>query len=148
MPSMHTLLQNKTSYPHQHACISFDTLFRHQFASHVCQTFLKLAADVVEREVLKTTVLPDTVDPELAKELPLMQDILEQLCRDITDWSALMRDAYASHVVRTLLNVLTGESLLATEMRSKASIKYNLNHQNEQLVKHRLFPIRPRQNTL
>ncbi|KAI8922968.1 armadillo-type protein [Entophlyctis helioformis] len=124
----------------------FRRLVTHQFASHVVQTLLLLAADVVEREVdgevagFEKTMDEDDLDAEEIEwrnKLPSMEKILVALCGECDgEWSRLLLDPYASHVIRTLLNVLSGESLADdSSIRSKKSSKYNKNHNNAFVAK-------------
>jgi hypothetical protein len=122
-------------------------LFRHQFASHVCQTLLLKAADVVDRECKGESIVHfpeddnDSDDDEADKEakekqedplknLPTMSEMMGLICEQLDrDWQELIMDRYASHVVRTLLNLLAGNSLSPdTELRTKKNVVYHQNH--------------------
>lgn len=61
---------------------SYASLFTHRFASHVCQTLLVLAADVMERELRGKSKLEgmDEATLESLKELPTMQQIFLDIC--------------------------------------------------------------------
>ncbi|KAI8905769.1 armadillo-type protein [Powellomyces hirtus] len=112
----------------------FAQLFRHQFASHVCQTVLYLAADVVDREMKGESVIdvPEE-EAEVIKTLPTMEQLISVMCEQLEEeWNALIPDQYASHLVRAVLKVLSGEPLAQSEgdRRSKKSQKYNSEHKN------------------
>ncbi|KAI8895550.1 armadillo-type protein [Globomyces pollinis-pini] len=110
---------------------NYEGLFKHQFASHVCQTLLMLAADVIERDLQGRSINPD-VDDEQLKSLPSMEDIIKSITEEIgSQWGVLMTHSHGSYMVRTFLNVLAGESLVEeTQIRSKKSSAYNKNHNN------------------
>ncbi|KAH6572523.1 hypothetical protein BASA50_005081 [Batrachochytrium salamandrivorans] len=121
-------------------------LFTHQFASHVFQTLFTIFANVVDREVKGETASTAIVDPdepldeeEAAKiaALPSMESLLLSLCAELHEvWSSLLLDPYGSHVVRTLLNVLSGQPLVdEQQLRSKKSNNYNKNHNNFSLAR-------------
>ncbi|KAJ3175941.1 Nucleolar protein 9 [Geranomyces variabilis] len=109
-------------------------LFRHQFASHVCQTVMYLAADVVDREMKGESIIdvPEE-EKQLIDTLPTMQKSILDVCEQLSEeWNQLIVDQYASHLVRALLTVLSGEPLSQNEgdRRSKKSQKYNSEHKN------------------
>ncbi|KAJ3269042.1 Nucleolar protein 9 [Terramyces sp. JEL0728] len=116
-------------------CGNFQTLFEHQFASHVCQTLLNLSADVIERENDEE----EEVDPDLPTIEKLVLGITDEIAHR---WNEYMTHSYASFLVRTLLNVLSGESLVEEgQIRSKKSANYNKNHNNFMVSKkNRLVP--------
>ncbi|KAL5039671.1 hypothetical protein BDV3_002764 [Batrachochytrium dendrobatidis] len=116
-------------------------MFMHQFASHVMQTALGIAAGIVDREVRgesKQAVHDSNDEPvdeefqALVNDLPSMETLLLSLCEELkTEWSNLLLDPYGSHVVQTLLNVLSGQTLAdEIRMRSRKSSNYNKNHNN------------------
>ncbi|KAJ3182133.1 Nucleolar protein 9 [Gaertneriomyces sp. JEL0708] len=114
----------------------YHELFRHQFASHVCQTLLYLAADIVDREVKGVSVVKSEQQDENEKlnALPTMSDTIVAICDQLDgQWADLMVDTYATHLVRVLLTLLSGESLEQAEsqMRSKKSKKYNSEKNNQ-----------------
>lgn len=106
-------------------------LSMHQFGSHVVQTIVMLAADISEREFLSpVTTKSETTDDE---SIPMtMTDIAFDICNRFRDhWTTLLVHSHGSHVARTILNMLSGESLVQdSDIRSKKSKKYNKNHKN------------------
>lgn len=99
-------------------------LFAHRFASHVCQTLLTLAADVVEREV-------EQGGAEQGKEdIPSMEESILGICEDIKPHvGGLISQQFASHDIRILLFVLVGKRVDESadtkgQLRSKKSIQY------------------------
>jgi nucleolar protein 9 len=112
-----------------HGCY-FD-LIRHSFGSHVCQTLLNLGSITVEREVKGFAFQPEGKKEETA-ELPTMEALLLSIATELeVELMDAIFHSYASHVIRTLLNVLAGNSLTQdSKMRSKKSAKYNQNHDN------------------
>ncbi|KAI8997280.1 armadillo-type protein [Pilobolus umbonatus] len=102
-------------------------LFAHRFASHVCQTLITLAADVVEREVIEG--INDTMDTSEG-ELLSMEKLILGICDDIKPFiGGLISQQFASHVIRILLYVLSGKRVDETgdikgKLRSKKSVQY------------------------
>ncbi|KAF7724497.1 Nucleolar protein 9 [Apophysomyces ossiformis] len=106
-------------------------LFAHRFASHVCQTLLTLAADVVEQEVINGTAeQPNQEDSEEMGQLLSMEQLVLGMCEDIKPVvGGLISQQFASHVIRILLFVLAGKRVDETgdvkgRLRSKKSVKY------------------------
>lgn len=58
----------------------FSDLFKHQYASHVCQSLLTVAADVVDREMKDEA--PQPVEGENGVLLP-MQSLIVDMCEVI-----------------------------------------------------------------
>ncbi|TCD70472.1 Nucleolar protein 9 [Steccherinum ochraceum] len=84
---------------------SYEELFKHRFASHVCQTFLTVAGDTIAREY--RGVLPSSPENEDSGELRTLSQLVEDLCEEIIPVvSSLVLDSFASHVVRALLSLL------------------------------------------
>ncbi|KAI7900603.1 armadillo-type protein [Cokeromyces recurvatus] len=104
-------------------------LFVHRFASHVCQTLLTLAADVVEREQIEGAE-EQTENKEEVGELLSMEKLVLELCEDIKPHiGGLISQQFASHVIRVLLFVLAGKRIdeegdIKGKLRSKKSIQY------------------------
>ncbi|KAJ3300786.1 Nucleolar protein 9 [Borealophlyctis nickersoniae] len=116
---------------------NYPELFRHQFASHVCQTLLYLAAEIVEREIkgesATKSASSETDEAQTEPEVPTMEQLVLSICESLDgQWSALISDPYASHPVRSMLGVLSGEVVVADDakLRSKKSKKYNDAHNN------------------
>ncbi|KAI8048763.1 armadillo-type protein [Gilbertella persicaria] len=84
-------------------------LFAHRFASHVCQTLLTLAADVVEREQKEGVV---DKGKEGEGELLSMEQLILGVCEDIKPHlGGLVSQQFASHDIRILLHVLAGKRI-------------------------------------
>lgn len=103
-------------------------LFAHRFASHVCQTLLTLAADVVEREQLEGVA---TTSPKEGEgELLSMEQLILGVCEEIKPHvGGLISQQFASHDIRILLFVLAGKRIDETgdikgKLRSKKSTQY------------------------
>ncbi|KAI9341409.1 armadillo-type protein [Obelidium mucronatum] len=118
----------------------FSELFRHRFASHVTQTLLSLVADIVEREQTHGPA-PEEEDDEPPSDdsinqgpLPSMEALFISMCEELNNqWTHLMSDPWGSHLVRAVLNVASGESLLppkSSSLRSKKSQSYNAKNNN------------------
>ncbi|CEP07225.1 hypothetical protein [Parasitella parasitica] len=105
-------------------------LFAHRFASHVCQTLLTLAADVVEREQLEGASASETPVKEGEGELLSMEDLILGVCEDIKPHvGGLISQQFASHDIRILLFVLAGRRIdesgdIKGQLRSKKSTQY------------------------
>lgn len=103
---------------------NFSALFTHQFGSHVCQSFLYLASDIIHREEIGESFVE--IDSELADaaeedKLPTMSQSIISMCQEFkNEWPSLMIDQYASHLLRVILNVLSG-SPHNESIRSKKS---------------------------
>lgn len=104
-------------------------LFAHRFASHVCQTLLTLAADVVEHEQLEGVTAPTEIK-EGEGELLSMEKLILGVCEDIKPHvGGLISQQFASHDIRILLFVLAGKRIDETgdirgQLRSKKSTQY------------------------
>ncbi|KAI8330392.1 armadillo-type protein [Choanephora cucurbitarum] len=121
-------------------------LFAHRFASHVYQTLLTLAADVVERE--QTEGVTDK-GAEGEGELLSMEKLILGVCEEIKPHiGGLISQQFASHDIRILLFVLAGKRIDETgdikgKLRSKKSTQYKREN-NDTFTKAnvRLSPIR------
>lgn len=104
-------------------------LFVHRFASHVCQTLLTLAADVVEREQVEGVASNESGE-EGKGELLSMEKLILGICEDIKPHvGGLISQQFASHVIRILLFLLAGKRIDETgdvkgKLRSKKSTQY------------------------
>ncbi|KAJ3106517.1 Nucleolar protein 9 [Phlyctochytrium planicorne] len=77
----------------------YSDMFRHRFASHVVQTLITLAGEVVEREM--NSMILDGQEK--------MEPFFSSLCEELNgQWGELMKDPWASHILRALLLTLTG----------------------------------------
>ncbi|KAF8895258.1 armadillo-type protein [Infundibulicybe gibba] len=107
-------------------CGSYEVLARHRFASHVCQTLFAVASQTIGRESygILPAVPESSEKGELRTITQLVVDISEELRPKIC---SLIMDPFASHVVRTLLSLLSpnlSASIHAdsqTALRSKKS---------------------------
>src|SRR5690349_2940440 len=110
---------------------SFLKLFTHRFASHVCQTLITLCADAVEREVRSNELkAKDEVTQEEGVLLSAEEMILNMCRQTQEEFTALISDPFASHIIRVLLYVLAGRTVADDgtgkgTVRSKKSAKYN-----------------------
>ncbi|KAI9179817.1 Nucleolar protein 9 [Blastocladiella emersonii ATCC 22665] len=93
---------------------NYVNLFKHFCASHVCQTMLIMAADVLEREANGTS-------PSDAPEgLPTMTELIVTMCQQLrTFWMTLAMDRHATFLVRVALSVLRGQPVQMSALRSK-----------------------------
>ncbi|EDR04892.1 uncharacterized protein LACBIDRAFT_303745 [Laccaria bicolor S238N-H82] len=85
---------------------SYETLVKHRFASHVCQTLFSVARDTVSRETKGIfPSVPDSPDKgELRTLTQLILDVSEEL---LPTFPSLIMDPFASHVMRSLLLLLS-----------------------------------------
>lgn len=113
---------------------SYPDLFRHQFASHVCQTILYLGSAIVHKEINNIPIsIPDSSLMSISSDVPKMSTIINEICEQLAgQWDLLAKNVYASHVLRTLIHILAGDYSMADsdETRSKKSRVYNYNHRN------------------
>ncbi|GAB5586639.1 Nucleolar protein 9 [Umbelopsis nana] len=127
-------------------------LFTHRFASHVCQTLLTIAADIVERETRGESVPgPDegAKDKEDVGELLSMEQLVLSLCKELKPLlCSLISDQFASHDIRVLLYLLAGKRIIEEndvkgQLRSKKSQKYrNTNNNKENKISTKASPTR------
>ncbi|KAG0090636.1 Nucleolar protein 9 [Podila epicladia] len=112
---------------------NFLKLFTHRFASHVCQTLITLCADSVEREV-RSNETKTKEEREVPKEEGVLlsaEDMILNMCRQTQEeFTALISDPFASHIIRVILYVLAGRTVGDDgsgkgNVRSKKSAKYN-----------------------
>ncbi|KAG0294588.1 Nucleolar protein 9 [Dissophora globulifera] len=112
---------------------NFLKLFTHRFASHVCQTLITLCADAVEREV-KSNELKTKEEREVPQEdgvLLSAEDMILNMCTQTQgEFTALISDPFASHILRVILHVLAGRTVGDDgtgkgNVRSKKSTQYN-----------------------
>ncbi|KAG0379871.1 Nucleolar protein 9 [Mortierella sp. AD032] len=110
---------------------NFLKLFTHRFASHVCQTLITLCADAVEREVRSNELkAKDDVTQEEGVLLSAEEMVLNMCRQTQEEFTALISDPFASHIIRVLLYVLAGRTVADDgtgkgTVRSKKSAKYN-----------------------
>ncbi|KAG0254284.1 Nucleolar protein 9 [Mortierella polycephala] len=112
---------------------NFLKLFTHRFASHVCQTLITLCADAVEREV-RSNELKTKEELEVPNEdgvLLSAEELILNMCSQTQEeFTALISDPFASHIIRVILYVLAGRTVADDgtgkgNVRSKKSAKYN-----------------------
>ncbi|KAF8632424.1 hypothetical protein AX17_004865 [Amanita inopinata Kibby_2008] len=85
---------------------SFERLSKHRFASHVCQTMFAVARDTVSREI--RGVMPDVPEASDHGELRTLTRLILDICEELLPClGSLIMDPFASHVVRSLLLLLT-----------------------------------------
>ncbi|KAG8961677.1 Nucleolar protein 9 [Tulasnella sp. 419] len=113
---------------------SFETLARHRYGSHVCQTILGLAPQILRRESIDGA---DMLKGSSESAENLMPDTLEGLitsvCKELVNNAAsLIVDPFASHVFRSVILLLSTNSweelevqnLEKNSLRSARSIAY------------------------
>ncbi|KDR74394.1 hypothetical protein GALMADRAFT_250311 [Galerina marginata CBS 339.88] len=100
---------------------SYELLLRHRFASHVCQTLFLVARDTISREAkgIKPTMPASQEEGELRTLTQLILDICEEI---LPNFSSLLMDPFASHVIRSLL-LLLSPNLSASEERSQSTLR-------------------------
>ncbi|KAL4082064.1 armadillo-type protein [Scleroderma yunnanense] len=109
-------------------CGSFESLIKHRFASHVCQTFFSVAAETVSREV--RGIVSEVPESNDKGELRSLTQLMLDICGEIKHtFSSMIMDPFASHVLRSLLLllfplVLPGDSAPQKFMRSKKSMAW------------------------
>ncbi|KAJ2024516.1 Nucleolar protein 9 [Coemansia sp. S85] len=121
----------------------------HRFSSHTIQTLLLLSAVALEREMRgEVCDFADTGDDEaggpqaVRTALPTFEELILGLAKTLApQWSYLMANEYASHILRVLLLVLAGspiedQSNPKSSIKSKRSVKY-MEDRNPQPAHHR-----------
>ncbi|KAF9950954.1 Nucleolar protein 9 [Modicella reniformis] len=114
---------------------NFLKLFTHRFASHVCQTLITLCAEVVERQVKGNEMMMIKEDlDDISQEdgvLLSAENLILNMCNETQEeFTALISDPFASHIIRVILYVLAGRTVVDDgtgkgNVRSKKSAKYN-----------------------
>ena len=103
-------------------CTSFIHLVTHRFASHCCEALFLRAAPAVTDELLAPT-LKDEKDNHLSppngvNSHPSMESLFLQTLSEFEgNIGFLLTDRYASHVLRVLLLVLSGEPINTTSTK-------------------------------
>ncbi|KAJ4472084.1 armadillo-type protein [Lentinula aciculospora] len=87
---------------------SYDTLVKHRFASHVCQTIFTVASETITREARGNVApAPEASEGELRTATDLILDICKELLPSL---GSLIMNPFASHVIRALLGLLCPSS--------------------------------------
>ncbi|KAF1987592.1 PLP-dependent transferase [Aulographum hederae CBS 113979] len=91
-------------------------LIHHRFASHCCEALFLHAAPMVTQEMTNPPK-PDSSDP--SDIFVPMEDLFLYALDELEGFFGfLMTDRYGSHILRTLLIVLSGDSLSSTSSKS------------------------------
>uniref|UniRef100_A0A8H7Y237 Nucleolar protein 9 n=1 Tax=Psilocybe cubensis TaxID=181762 RepID=A0A8H7Y237_PSICU len=104
---------------------SYEILLKHRFASHVCQTLFTVAKDTISREM--RGIMPTVPDSEEEGELRTLKQLILDICEELLpSFHTLIMDPFASHVVRSLLlllspNLSTSDESSQSAVRSKKS---------------------------
>ncbi|RDI84099.1 Conidial pigment polyketide synthase [Venturia inaequalis] len=92
---------------------NFLHLVQHRFASHCCESLFIQAAPCVTTELRSGPQREDSDDP--SDVLVSMEDLFLSAIRELDEYLGfLMTDRFASHTLRVLLVVLSGQALAAT----------------------------------
>ncbi|KAK0436046.1 uncharacterized protein EV420DRAFT_1281317 [Desarmillaria tabescens] len=103
----------------------YETLARHQFASHVCQTLLKVSGETVSREM---GILPEIPQGDAKKRhLPMITELVLDLC-DIRSellpvLPLLLHDTFGSHIICMLALLLSPISNTHTQSQTSKRSK-------------------------
>jgi nucleolar protein 9 len=100
-------------------------LVRHRFGSHCCETLFLQAAKYVEKEHAKKSAMGD--------ELPSMEELFLSAAEELKpNMGFLLTERFASHTIRVLFLVLSGDSLedeaVKTMLASKKKEKLDVTH--------------------
>ncbi|KAF8121342.1 armadillo-type protein [Boletus edulis] len=110
---------------------SFEVLFKHRFASHVCQTLLSVAADTISREV--KNIYPDVSPSKDNGELRTLTQLVLDLCEEVgPGFNSLITDPFASHVLRSLLLLLCPTALPEDSARNSVRSKKSMSWKTKQ----------------
>ncbi|GLB33404.1 putative ARM repeat-containing protein [Lyophyllum shimeji] len=100
---------------------SFEVLIRHRFASHVCQTLFAVAQDTISRE--SRGIFPAIPESSEHGELrTLTQLVLDASEEILPNFTSLIMDPFASHVIRALLTLLS-PNLLPFDHSAQSAIR-------------------------
>ncbi|KAH7930051.1 ARM repeat-containing protein [Leucogyrophana mollusca] len=103
---------------------SYETLVKHRFASHVCQTLFTVAAETISRESRGT--FPDVPESSDKGELRTLTQLILDICDELKPtFTALIMDPFASHVLRALLLLLSPSTQSAdvTGHKSQSNVR-------------------------
>ncbi|XP_006459728.1 hypothetical protein AGABI2DRAFT_202089 [Agaricus bisporus var. bisporus H97] len=99
---------------------SYELLIKHRFASHVCQTLFTLAVDTIQREM--KGIYPRVPDSQDKGELRTMKQLILDICEELLPaFPSHIMDPFASHVIRSLLVLLSPNLANESLVRSKKS---------------------------
>ncbi|KAI0698876.1 armadillo-type protein [Cytidiella melzeri] len=116
---------------------SYKVLVKHRFASHVCQTFMEVAADTIAREC--KGILPPIPEASENGELLMMKALVLDACEELLpDVPSLIMDPFASHVLRALLAVLS-PALFPPDHKSNVRSRRSAAHKARQGPKISVF---------
>lgn len=97
---------------------SFMNLIQHRFASHCCETLFMRSAPVVTQEMLEPVDLEAGI-PESGELIVSMENLFLFAINELEgNLGFLMTDRFASHALRVLLIVLSGQPFEETSPRS------------------------------
>ncbi|KAJ2085031.1 Nucleolar protein 9 [Coemansia sp. RSA 986] len=125
----------------------------HRFSSHTIQTLLLLSAIALGSEMRDETAddfteaaanEEDDAPQAIRTKLPTFEELILSLTNALTDqWSYMMANEYASHILRVLLLVLAGKPIEdqknpKSAIKSKRSAKY-MEDRNAAPISHRVL---------
>jgi nucleolar protein 9 len=100
---------------------SFLHLVQHRFASHCCEALFTQAAPIVTTEI-KSPPQPSADDPN--EIFVTMEELVLSTVKELEEYLGyLLTDKFASHTLRILLAVLSGQPLSRTD--TKGSVLYS-----------------------
>jgi nucleolar protein 9 len=108
-------------------------LFTHRFSSHVLQSLLIAAVPIIQEELDAGTEGEGTSGIDEGT-LFSMHTLFLNMCTELHPvWTQLISDRYGSHLLRTVLNILSGGKFQSISggknlVRSKSSRQYVENH--------------------
>ncbi|KAJ1546067.1 Nucleolar protein 9, partial [Nowakowskiella sp. JEL0078] len=102
---------------------SLSDLFKNQCASYVCQTLITLASKTCEREAIGKIDPPPEADTT-EEEIPSMTVLIIKSCEELSkSWFSMITDQNATHILRSILMLLSGNDHLRMEKRDSKKRK-------------------------
>ncbi|PPQ90881.1 hypothetical protein CVT25_007351, partial [Psilocybe cyanescens] len=100
---------------------SYEVLLRHRFASHVCQTLFTVARETISRET--KGIMPTVPESQEEGELRTLKQLILDICEELLPtFHSLIMDPFASHVIRSLL-LLLSPNLSGSEESSQSAVR-------------------------
>ncbi|KAH7916121.1 armadillo-type protein [Hygrophoropsis aurantiaca] len=103
---------------------SYEILVKHRFASHVCQTLFTIAGETISRE--SKGIFPEVPESSEKGELRTLTQLILDICDELKpNFTSLVMDPFASHVLRALLLFLSPsiQSSDASNFKSQSNIR-------------------------
>jgi nucleolar protein 9 len=98
-------------------------LWTNRYSSHVLETMLRIAGPIIQTEVEQEASGADLTAED---GTPALHVVLEAMCKELGEqvkWIPILQDISGTHVLRSLVCVLTGHEVIADKRGKKAKHK-------------------------